>query len=73
MKRKRPPQAVVKVRGAREKCRTSATGSMVGRARAGRSSSKRRGNAAKPSSLSTSRTAVGLRGIAWSLRASLIS
>ena len=48
-------------RGAIDRARTSATASTVGRGRWGRSSSRRRGKAAKPSALSTSRTAVGPR------------
>ena len=71
--RNKPPQRVWNRRGARENARTSATGSTVGWGRAGRSSSKRRGRAANPSALSTSRTAVGLSGSWRSLRASLIS
>jgi hypothetical protein len=52
----------VKWRGAREKARTSATASVVGPTTAGRSSSRRRDSGAKPSALSTSRTAVALSG-----------
>ena len=68
-----PPQRVWNRRGASENARTSATGSTVGRGRAGRSSSRRRGSGAKPSALSTSRTAVGLRASCRSLSVSLIS
>ena len=71
--RNRPPQRVWKLRGARENWRASATASTVGPTRTGRSSSRRRGSAAKPSALSTSRTAVGLSGSERSLSAWLIS
>src|SRR2546422_10916973 len=55
--RNRPPHSVKKRRGVSDKARTSATAWTVGRGRWGRSSSKRRGSAAKPSALRTSRTA----------------
>ena len=71
--RKRPPHLVRKRRGAREKARTSVTAWTVGPGRGGRSASSRRGSAAKPSALRTSRTAVGLKGSFWALSASLIS
>ena len=71
--RNKPPQRVWKLRGASENCRTSATGSTVGAARSARSSSRRRGSAAKPSALSTSRTAVGLSASERSLSDALIS
>src|SRR5450756_1756001 len=60
-KRNRPPQQVKKWRGARENCRASATASRVGRGVWGRSSSRRRGNGAKPSARRTSLTAVELK------------
>ena len=68
-----PPQTVSKRRGTSDNWRTSATASTVGRGRSGRSSSRRRGNGANPSALSTSRTAVGLRPRLRDLSVSLIS
>lgn len=58
---------VVNSRVLRVKLRTSATASVVGRTPTGRSSSRRRGNGAKPSSARISRTAVVPRGVPCSL------
>src|SRR6516165_5417783 len=53
MNRNSPPTRVVNSRRASENSRTSATASMVGPTRAGRSSSRRRGRRANPSAAST--------------------
>src|SRR5262249_19461434 len=71
--RNSPPNWVRKARGARSSWRTSATSAVVGREPGGRSSSRRRGRRAKPSSLRRLETAAGLRGWPSSRRVWLMS
>jgi hypothetical protein len=73
MNRNSPPIRVVNSRGDSTKSWTLATASALGRTPWGRSSSRRRGSGANPSSARTSRTAVALSGIPCSLSARLIS
>src|ERR1700752_1905085 len=73
MNKNKPPTRVVNSRGESTKSWTLATACALGPTSVGRSSSSRRGNGAKPSSARTSRTAVALSGMPWSLRAWLIS
>src|SRR5262249_12800052 len=73
MNRNRPPTLVVNSLGLRENSRTSATASLVGPTAARRSSSSRRGKAAKPSSRRIARTAVAPRGVPSSLSTRLMS
>ncbi len=71
--RNRPPNWVRNCRGERSSARTSATAATAVRGPAGRSSSDRRGNLAKPSSFSTRETATGLRGVPSSAKTRLMS
>ena len=60
-------------RGARSSWRTSATSATTGRGRSGRSSSRRRGSLAKPSSLRIAATAAGLSDSPSRAKARLMS
>ena len=72
-KRNRPPNLVWRARGARSSWRTSATSAVTGRGWSGRSSSRRRGSLAKPSSLRIAATAAGLSDSPSRAKARLMS
>ena len=72
-KRNKPPNWVRHWLGCKSSWRTSATAAATGRASAGRSSSRRRGKRAKPSSFKINETATGPRTMFSRARARLMS